>query len=166
MKRCSWCEQMKPLDAFYKNKTQPFGRHCACVECEVQRKEELSRTKPSVAKICPRCKTLKQVSDYSTSSSTSDGLLCWCRDCMRWSRIKRVYGITKEQFEKMLHEQKGVCAICQQPDVDGLNVDHCHDAKHTRGLLCNNCNLALGYLKDNPNTLLAAIEYLNKHQPP
>lgn len=42
-----------------------------------------------------------------------------------------------------------------------LFVDHCHDKKKVRGMLCNNCNTGLGYFKDDTTRLQRAIDYLN-----
>jgi len=63
----------------------------------------------------------------------------------------------------MLEEQEHKCAICLTSDVDLeklLAVDHCHTTGKVRGLLCSNCNLALGNFKDNITNLEQAIKYL------
>lgn len=71
------------------------------------------------------------------------------------------YGITDEDYGELLKSQDGKCAIC---GIEAkLNIDHCHDNGHVRGLLCNQCNTALGLFKDNINNLLTAIEYLKKN---
>lgn len=84
--------------------------------------------------------------------------------------LKHVYGLSVEDYARMLEEQNGVCAICHKPEVKikhgklaMLSVDHCHNSEKVRGLLCGNCNLMLGYSKDDPETLERAIAYLNKH---
>lgn len=78
-------------------------------------------------------------------------------------RLKK-YGITLEQFNKMLSDQKGKCAICGHSDDSKPLffpvVDHCHDSKGVRGLLCMNCNQGLGKFKDDLRLLRAAITYL------
>ena len=88
-------------------------------------------------------------------------------------QLKRIYGLTLEQYHAMHDEQKGVCAICERPETvqDGrtgaakaLSVDHCHDSKKVRGLLCTKCNTAIGKFDDDPELLMRAIEYLKKHQ--
>jgi hypothetical protein len=75
------------------------------------------------------------------------------------------YGITNEVYESMLEAQNGLCAICRSSspgDKDSyFHVDHCHLTKKVRGLLCNKCNIGLGYFNDNPDSLKAAINYLN-----
>lgn len=68
----------------------------------------------------------------------------------------------------MLEAQEGVCAICGKPETKPnakyLAVDHNHETGVIRGLLCNNCNRALGLLGDNVETLQNAINYLLKHE--
>lgn len=63
--------------------------------------------------------------------------------------LKRLYGITLDQFEAMASDQAGVCAICGRPPTASsgrarhpprLQVDHCHTTGKIRGLLCHNCN--------------------------
>lgn len=62
----------------------------------------------------------------------------------------------------MLDEQNGVCAICKFKPKTVFHVDHCHSTGKVRGLLCINCNMALGLLKDNKMFLSQAIDYLSK----
>lgn len=77
-------------------------------------------------------------------------------------RLQFVYGIDLDDHEAMLREQRGVCAICEDDPETGLVVDHCHTSGKVRGLLCHSCNIMLGLAKDNINTLLSAIKYLEK----
>ncbi len=80
-----------------------------------------------------------------------------------------LYGLTQDDFNKMLENQKGVCAICVLPEtaIDKygnllvLSVDHCHKTGKVRGLLCSRCNHLLGNAKDEVTILLRAVEYLN-----
>ena len=61
--------------------------------------------------------------------------------------------------------QGGACAICLQiPQKGRLYADHCHRTSKPRGLLCSDCNMALGMFKDNPELLLRAAEYLKTHK--
>lgn len=91
-------------------------------------------------------------------------------DAFRARRIKHRYGITIEQYEQMVEDQQGLCAVCGHPPTnnntrahwDGkLCIDHDHETGEVRGLLCNDCNLAVGYGK-TPETLRAAAEYLQR----
>lgn len=90
----------------------------------------------------------------------------------RSAYIKRKYGISLDQYEEMLKNQNGVCAICKEPetfihpkknDVYRLAIDHNHDTGEIRELLCRRCNTMLGECKENQFLLLALIEYLKKH---
>jgi Recombination endonuclease VII len=60
-------------------------------------------------------------------------------------------------------KQNGVCAICLTNPDGKLFVDHDHDRKSIRELLCNLCNVGLGSFKDRPSLLEAAAAYLRKH---
>jgi len=73
------------------------------------------------------------------------------------------YGMTVEQYDALLEEQEGVCAICRSECKSGrhLAVDHDHETRENRGLLCANCNTAVGLMEDNPDLLIAAAKYLN-----
>jgi hypothetical protein len=80
---------------------------------------------------------------------------------------KNVYDVSITDVEEMLEKQGGVCAICKEPGFNmneyvrsPLNVDHCHETGTVRGLLCHNCNRALGLLKDSVERLQTAIDYL------
>ena len=77
-------------------------------------------------------------------------------------RLRHHYGITPDDYNKMLVAQNGVCAICKQPPrgkMKRLSVDHCHASKEVRGLLCVTCNRTVGYL-DNPEWTERALSYL------
>lgn len=86
-------------------------------------------------------------------------------------KMKDTYGITLEEFEILEQHQGGVCAICKKPEtwvragkVFRLSIDHHHTTSKVRGLLCKSCNSGIGYFKDDPALLRAAIQYL-KHPP-
>lgn len=84
-------------------------------------------------------------------------------ESVRFSIVKRKYGITKDQFNEMFNNQQGCCAICKQHQSlfnRTLAVDHCHTTGQVRGLLCGQCNLLLGHANDNIEILLSAIAYL------
>jgi hypothetical protein len=81
----------------------------------------------------------------------------------RATRLLAEYGISVEDYERLLTAQGGVCAICSKsPGRKILRVDHCHRSTRVRGLLCDNCNLALGLFKDDPALLRRAAEYLER----
>ena len=141
------------------------------------------------AKICSRCRKEKPLSDFSRQSNAPSGLNYVCRDCMRErgrayyqrnkvirkehhrvnnrkSMLKHYYGLSPEQYDVMYQRQEGCCAICgkhQSSFARRLTVDHCHKTGKIRSLLCGSCNNGLGCYKDDPELLVKAYQYLQKH---
>ena len=76
-------------------------------------------------------------------------------------QLKKKYGLTEDDYERMLLAQHGRCAICGGEILSKrrLAVDHCHKSGRVRGLLCGPCNGFLGRINDDPASLLA---YLGK----
>lgn len=125
-----------------------------------------------------RCNTCDVEKDYPKAFPSYRGRQC--RECynarmrqyqsLRPEQVRRAnlrrYGLTPEDYDAMNDAQKGVCAACgSPPDGSGntghrLAVDHCHATGEVRGLLCRECNLALGYVKDDPKRLRALVHYL------
>ncbi len=84
-------------------------------------------------------------------------------DACRWTRRKRKYGITREEYMERLTRQGGLCDICGMEFGEDLRVDHDHSTGAVRGLLCANCNIGLGMFQEDPKKLTAAAEYLERH---
>lgn len=82
---------------------------------------------------------------------------------IRNSTLKRLYGITIEDYDAMLVSQGFACAVCEAPPsacVQGtLSVDHCHSTGRVRGLLCDKCNRALGLLNDDMVLIARLLDY-------
>lgn len=76
--------------------------------------------------------------------------------------IEKKYGITSEQYDTQLAQQSGLCAICHEPPTTGkrLSVDVDTVSGKPRGLLCTRCKSGIGFFKNNPALLAAAIEYI------
>jgi hypothetical protein len=94
---------------------------------------------------------------YRSKPETKDKIRNW--------RLLQNYGITNQDYEQMLENQGFCCAGCglhQNILEKKLNVDHDHVTGKVRGLLCGNCNRALGLVKDNLETLVRLHEYLEK----
>lgn len=95
-------------------------------------------------------------------------------DFERDRQLMKTFGITQDQYDQMLKDQNGVCAICERPEtskgrtskVKCLSVDHCHDTGKIRGLLCFYCNTGIGKLGDSIERIEAALRYLKKHAKP
>lgn len=76
--------------------------------------------------------------------------------------LMRSFGINIEQYEEMIVVQQNRCGICggYQRNEKSLAVDHNHTTGKIRGLLCDDCNFGIGFLKDNEQILRNAIDYL------
>lgn len=143
-------------------------------------------------KCCKQCGQVKDAKNFDYTPTMVDGMRAVCRDCLRpqvtirarkyrerlrannpnfraRDRInhrRRLYGVTPEMFDEMLHGQGGGCAICQYcplPEERPLNIDHNHWTGAVRGLLCNNCNTGISRFKDNLELLEGAKQYLLKY---
>jgi recombination endonuclease VII len=77
----------------------------------------------------------------------------------RASHLRR-YGITTADYDAMVARQDGLCAVCRRRPIKRLCVDHSHDTKLLRSLLCQGCNRGLGHFEDNPDFLRAGADYL------
>lgn len=85
--------------------------------------------------------------------------------------LKKSYQMTLDEYDYLLEKQNHVCAICKRPErrkeartdvLRRLAVDHCHKTNKVRGLLCSDCNTAIGLLQDDVNILQEAIIYLRR----
>lgn len=122
-------------------------------------------------KQCGSCKETKKLTEFHKSARI--GLQYNCKQCsnkinMKWkkenpgSHLMSKYGISREKKQEMISKQNDSCAICKEKFTSGkyTNVDHCHTTKKIRGILCRNCNTALGSFKDSPKLLQRAIHYI------
>jgi hypothetical protein len=131
-------------------------------------------------KRCTKCKIEKESTEFRSHPQTKDRLQSWCKSCTQVAvdkirvrdpittynyYLKRKYGITYEDYETMLANQGGGCAICgTTTPLKGkrfLNVDHDHSTGKVRGVLCQPCNTGLGKLQDSTELLQKAIAYLS-----
>ena len=130
--------------------------------------------KQQTTKPCIRCGEYKPLSQYHKNKKYKDGHDGRCKPCrkqeasqyrstnkelLRDIRLQKLYDITTVDYNRILVEQKGRCAICEK-DSEILHVDHNHNSNEVRGLLCGSCNRGLGLFKDSPNILSKALDYL------
>lgn len=137
---------------------------------------------------CGQCGIEKSIDNFHKNASRKDGLQTWCKDCQRertytWRQANpekyaavrkdsyerrgrdtqraRLYGLQPGEYETLLELQDGKCAICEVSASERpLDVDHDHQTRRVRGLLCRLCNTAIGKLNDDPALLLKAVKYL------
>ena len=100
------------------------------------------------SKVCSDCCIKKSINDfyYDNQNNTYYSMCKQCKnERRRNNRLKRNYGITPEKYAEMLKEQNGCCYICgYRPKGYRLHVDHNHNTKEVRALLCFQCNYRLG----------------------
>ena len=137
---------------------------------------------PTYYKLCRRCRCRKLVEEFQLKSY-ANGRYCRrhiCTQCRneetrketttpsgkanrRHIVLKHKYGITLDEYDEFSAYQNHVCAICSHICNTGqpLSVDHCHETKRVRGLLCRKCNVAIGTLK-TIELLQRAINYISE----
>ena len=140
-------------------------------------------------KTCRDCGETKPLEAFVKNKKAPDGRQYWCKACKqatqranyttengRRAYYKVQYGITPEDFDRMLEAQDGKCAICGREDstskidpskaqhksVHRLHIDHDHTTGEIRALLCGTCNRGIGSFHENPELLEAAARYLRR----
>ena len=127
-------------------------------------------------RVCSTCKVEKKYSEFNRHKNQPHGFGYLCKECLakkhdpvktRTKRIKKVFGITFDDYNRMLKSQNNRCAICNSTATGNrrhknLNVDHCHTTGKVRGLLCHGCNSGIGSMKDDVKLLEKAIAYLKE----
>ena len=120
-------------------------------------------------KVCGKCERELPVDNfYKRSGST--GYVHRCKECWgpspekKRERNLRRYGLTLQQYDELLKNQGGGCAICRKSESgesgNCLSVDHDHLTGKVRGLLCYSCNAGIGMFRDDPALLTGAVIYL------
>ena len=165
MKTCSTCKQSLDASCYHKSSKSSDGLQAKCKECIslYNRKAYESNKDHHIAKAA---KWQNENRDkYRMISAKHRQKLG--KEGKRAKEIKRIYGITLEQYKEMHASQSGVCAICKGTtnwkNREGeLVIDHDHTTRQVRGLLCHPCNTALGMMADSTERLQAAISYLKQ----
>ena len=120
-------------------------------------------------RVCKLCSESKPLSEFHRAKQCAGGHIWQCRDCLAKKRKDHWmvwrYGITRAEYDLRCEEQGGKCAICFRVEKK-LCVDHCHNSKVVRGMLCGSCNSAIGLFGENEVVLQRAIEYLRFHRLP
>lgn len=187
VKRCPGCDQTKTAAEFSSNKRALDGLQHYCKACTTEkqkvsyRKRKAAQGKsvrerpgtPDGTKYCPHCESIKPHEEFGRNRATKDGLTAYCLPChnkvgaqnrakshgsVRSFHLKRRYGVTEEQVDRLNARQGGVCVICLRRAAK--HVDHSHETGLFRGLLCFSCNGALGQFDDHPWRLREAARYL------
>ncbi|WP_199546591.1 endonuclease VII domain-containing protein [Streptomyces sp. N35] len=153
-KVCPGCGQNLPLTDYYKAKSNRLGVQTNCKSCTSANRTERYREDPQ--------RYIQYTKKWAEANRDR------VRRNARSSRLLKKYGITGDEYEALLEAQDGRCAICgtTEPGLTTgghltiFRVDHCHATGAVRGLLCNNCNIGIGQLGDDPERVEAALHYL------
>lgn len=168
MKHCTRCQNDKPISDYYKDKNKKDGLQQWCKSCvsetqKLVRKENPAKTrawaKRHYYKDHEKSKKRKILSTTKWIKNNPEKF-----ELFRLNAKLKRYGISRDQYESLLIIYNFACGICGRHQ-DGLSkdlcIDHCHKTGKVRGLLCYNCNLAVGHLKDDPDLALSAAKYLS-----
>jgi hypothetical protein len=176
-KQCIYCKEIKLASEFHShNYTTRTGKNSrrlmsACKECKgrytkVWRIENKDHVEEVTRDWRERNKAQIVERNKAYNEFNKERMLNWGRKY--W--LRKGYGLTLEQYNEMVARQDGKCLICQdKPHLVGnkrqktLHVDHCHDSGKIRGLLCHQCNCAIGLLKDDPARIRALLAYVETH---
>jgi hypothetical protein len=166
-KRCSRCEQDLPREAFGVNRSHPSGLQTYCKPCQRAYRRERYDADPEHGRAASR-RWRKRHPEKARES----------RERYRVKQptwyLQKWFGITIEDYDRMLAEQGGTCANpgCDAvpPDDRRFHVDHDHACcpgraacrKCVRGLLCSPCNQALGNARDDAPRLRGLADYLDR----
>jgi hypothetical protein len=157
VKSCAICRESKPFSDFYRAAGMKDGHRSECKACNLaaRRAKYAENPRPYIDRVLKwqranREQYLQRLREYNGTPAK--------KTSNRKSHLKRSYGLTLEAFAALLEAQGGGCAICGRPDA--ANVDHDHVTGRVRGILCFNCNIAIGHVGDDEDRLAAAMAYL------
>ena len=171
-KRCPDCDLTKPLGDFPRNSTRRDEGKAMAEGRTIRDRREL----PPGERYCPDCKTIQPLDDFPRNRSGREGRGGYCKPChnartaatkqrlygsTRDYHLRARYGITSADVDAMVERQGGTCAVC---DGKPEHVDHDHATGKVRGILCFNCNQALGNARDDIAVLRGLINYLRLHR--
>lgn len=165
---CKECSEVKALDQFGRNSRSRLGVMPKCKPCTNRQMKTYSDKAKAQDYEGFQTSRRKLRRDWAARQKQQDPEKYTAR--LREEGLKHRYGITLHQFNIMLAEQDGRCAICMAVNPKEWHVDHDHECcpgrkscgNCLRGVLCEACNIALGGFKDNRQTLIQAELYLRK----
>jgi hypothetical protein len=166
-KWCSKCRKHKSTEAFsWANKArgvlQGYCKPCKSLEFKAYYAANITKEKKREYARNSKPENRAARNEYWRQRKLAEPEKTFTRK--RTSYLKTQYGITPEIYDAMLAAQFGCCAICgsESPGRGGkyFHVDHCHTTQAVRGLLCNACNIGLGYFRDDATVMASALTYL------
>lgn len=148
-----------------------------CMSCNTRKRSEHFKIKVKLVnrevifKICDSCGTTEDLEREEWKNEMLDkGALDFKRPSTPVNvdnMYKTKYDISSVDYNNMYAKQKGRCAICTKHQMDikrRLVVDHCHTSGKVRSLLCNSCNSALGFIKEDIFSAINLLDYIKKYK--
>ena len=181
MRKCTKCKLLQSISEFRNDKSRSDGLSKWCKSCNkkgqqewYQKNKEHARNTANIIYnrnkeiISAQRKIRYAKSDCKEKISAKQKKYYKENPDIHKERHWKYLGInmTMIQYTKMFNLQNKSCAICKRPASDfkyKLSVDHNHSTGATRGLLCLNCNRAIGYLKESIEAIENAKQYLIKY---
>ena len=172
MKACKKCGITKPLTEYHYHPSSKDDHQHVCKVCRSEdakayfqklREKNADVVRDGLPRQCKSCGEVKPCEQFDFSRASLGGFKLRCKECEAARHRKVKYGISREQQIEMLEKQGHKCAICGKSIADKkYHIDHCHTTNTVRGALCSLCNRGLGMFRERKESLLAAIDYLNK----
>lgn len=148
MKHCTKCDTTKSIEEFHKKNDTKDGRARWCAACSGEARREW------YAKPENRARVKENARLYSIKNRSKE----FARN------LKRMYDLSVDEYHSLLLRHSFRCGICRVkfglPKAIRPHVDHDHNTGKVRGLLCSNCNIAIGLLKDEVNVIRNAAAYV------
>jgi len=134
----------------------PSCKQSLSKECFIPSVQKRKNVKKNVCRSCKNIKNKKrrQTSEYKEKRRIKAKEN---RKKINSDARRRRYKLTHEEYENLIQIKKCQNVGCKNK---ATCIDHCHDSKKVRGVLCRDCNLALGILSDDPNRITGLLEYL------
>jgi hypothetical protein len=137
-----------------------YSRGVVRVRCECEREFTViaSALRRGDVKQCLSCAIVHRGTKHRKYEGTD-------KERVRAGWLQREYGLSVEAFDAWLAAQGNRCRICKTSDPGGIgnwHVDHNHVTNRLRGILCHRCNRVLGFVKENPEILREAANYLER----
>lgn len=174
IKKCRKCGNTKAASSFYKDARAKDKLTRLCKLCtkkkatewaKAHKEERTQYMKQYGVDNAEKQRMYRRIWGHKNSRKLAESKRKWVEQNPEKDKSRRLYykfGITLDDYERMLKEQSGLCAICNHVSDDGIQlcVDHNHKNGEVRGLLCRKCNSGIALLKESRELFESAMKYL------
>lgn len=150
-KVCSTCRKKRAAKFFSRRVASRDGLHLVCKSCDNARLKRWRKKNPGYS-----AKWFARHPGYKEARLKRDPLM------NRRGHLRYAYGMTLDDFDRLLARQRKKCAICRRTSFKPV-VDHNHKTGKVRGILCPRCNCAIGFLSESPPIFKRALKYIQRY---